>query len=331
MPSLPRVLCLLSFCVLAVATASAGDDVPTREAIERDLKVEASLSSPASVQPGEPVRVTSRIVNRSKTASYKLVKPGDGSESGWREPHVFFTATTVDPRGVRTPVPALDILRCGLHDPNWHDEVVTLAPGAVLELTDWMPAANLALDFQQQGSVELRLHYKYARGNVSKGAIVDAPAGTGPMGDTPAFELVSKPVRFNVVRYVDIRLEVTGKLEVGKEALLSDAVRLHVKNLSADPVSVSSAEIFVQVVPAIGSGDLFSVFERIAPTVERKTVPLAGSATRMWDGTPAWNELADVRMTPAKPGSIEIEAMWSPTGGKARYRSARVEVEIVRP
>jgi hypothetical protein len=320
---------LVLLALLAASLAHAEDGPPTAADIERDLVLEATLATPGTIQPGQPVRVTSRIVNRSKTHIYKLVRPGDGSESGWREPHVFYRAQAVGPRGVRKPVAERQLGRCGLFDADWHKGVVSLAPGESLVLTDWMPAAHHVLDFQQSGPVELRLHYRYTRGQSGKGGRPsESPDGTGPMGNVPAFELVSAPVRFSVTRLIDIRLEVTGTLTVGRVARLSDVLRLHVENLAHDPVHVSGAEITLQLLPAKPGGPTFTTHEPIAPTIERKTPPLGGKATRTWSGRPDWDELPDWRLAAKTPGTFEVVAILSASGSGARYVSAPVEVRV---
>ena len=339
MRALPFFVGLLGFGLLALSLvlppwlghACAGEDAPRKEAIERDLVLEATLTSPKTIQPGEPVRVRSRIVNRSKTVTYKLVRPGDGSESGWREPHVFFTAESLDPRGVRTPVPEAGLGRCGLFDANWHDDIVSLAPGKSLDLYNWMPAAHHHLRFEREGPVELRLHYRYTRGQLGKGGKAldtDRPEGTGPMGAVPAFELVSAPVRFHVLRLADVRLVVKGELEAGRSTRLSALVDLEVRNRGTDPLAVSGAEVQIQVVHPGVQPPFFTEHRRIAPTVERKSAPLGGGDARTWSGAKAWLELPDWQLTAAREGSFLVVATWRPTGGQAVYRSEPTRIPV---
>lgn len=324
------VVCLLVPCL----PAFAGDKPPTREALERDLVIEATLASPKVIQPGEPVRVRSRLVNRSKTVTYKVVRPGDGSESGWREPHVFFTAETIAKDGARTKVPEAGLGRCGLYDANWHDEVVELAPGKSLDLYNWMPTAHLHLLFQHEGTVELKLHYRYTAGAASKGReSLDGPVpqGAGPMKGTPAFEVISAPVRFQVTRLMDIRLEITKPMIVGKEMKLSEIAKLHIENRSNDPVPVSGSEVTIELLQPGGATAFFTSFAPIAPSVEAKTPALGGGDTRTWAGATKWQALPDWRMTPARPGSFKVVATWRTTSGQAYYRSDPATVEVRAP
>lgn len=326
-------LCL-SVLLLATSSARAGDDTPTREAIERDLVLEATLASARTIQPGEPVRVSARIVNRSKTTTYKLVRPGDGSESGWRDPHVYFTADTSDARGVRTPVAEAGLGRCGLYDANWHDEVITLAPGKVLDLTNWMPMAHHQLRFEDEGTVSMRLHYRYTRGALGKGRKTldpKAEGGTGPMGTTPAFELVSAAVRFHVIRLAEVRLVAKGPVTIGRSTLLSSVMDLEIENRATDPMLVSGAEVQIQVVRPGGVPPFFSEHRRIAPTVETKMPALGGGDTRSWSGPTLWQTLPDWRLTASRTGTFQVVATWRPTGRQAVYQSKPVEVTVRAP
>ncbi len=56
----------------------AADEVP-RETMERDLELVAVLTTAAKIQPGQRVDIALRLRNRSKTATHRVVKPGDGS------------------------------------------------------------------------------------------------------------------------------------------------------------------------------------------------------------------------------------------------------------
>lgn len=300
--------------LLAAWPASAGDDDRARAAIQRDLALEIALTSKEVVQPGEPVHVRSRILNRSPHA-YKIAAPRRYPLLD-RDAYAFFSAASVDAQGKRTPI--LSALgHAGKLQARQHREVITLAPGAAFDLTSWVWAPDFSYDFQQAGPVELRLHYKYARGATPLEGV-----------DAPTFELVSAPVRFTVVRHVDIRLEVTGHFKAGTPQRISEVLRLHVKNLRDGPVPVSGAEIMFAFPSHSMPPKLYKQFLRFDPTVERKSPPLAGGATRTWGGRPAWDELPDWQFTMASAGWFEVVARWRPTGTKADYASAPVRLEI---
>ena len=324
-------LVLLSGSLGPDSLLSAEEDAaPARADIERDLVLEATLATPKAIRPGEPVRLKARVVNRSEAHTRKLVRPGDGSESGWREPHVFLRAVHVAPDGVRTQMAPRGIGRCGLHDADWHKGVTSLEPGAALEIGDWLPAPDQMFHFQRGGTVELRVHYRYTRGAGSKRPGPDeSPKGTGPMGNSPAFELISAPLRVSVQPLVEIRLEVTGALKAGTTGRLADVLRLHVESLVTDPILVSGAEIYVQPAPRGPGVPTFKTRKHIEPTVERKSPPLAGKVTRTWSGRPDWRELLDWELHPTTKGRFQVVATWSPSGGSARYVSEPVEVRVL--
>src|SRR4051794_23181515 len=74
-------------------------DDPLAPNITRDLKLVAQLRSKRTVDDGTDPYIELTLVNISKTFNYPVVKPGDGSEAGWRDPHVFFTAEQRLPNG----------------------------------------------------------------------------------------------------------------------------------------------------------------------------------------------------------------------------------------
>ncbi|MDF1700053.1 MAG: hypothetical protein P1V36_02690 [Planctomycetota bacterium] len=148
------------------------------------------------------------------------------------------------------------------------------------------------------------------------------------MGAVPAFELVSAPVRFDVVRTMDIRLVAKKPVRLGTETTLSEVLELVIENRGTDPRPVSGAEVTIQVLQPGGATAFFSSLERIAPRIERKQPPLAGGARRTWAGAKAWAELSDVRLTVARPGSFTVVAHWAPTGQQARYRSAPLRIDV---
>lgn len=157
----------------------------------KDLALTLKLTGPARIKPTESPGLGIRLVNRSKSTAHRVVLPNDGSESGWREPHVFLGATSGGRRIEERPIG-----RCGLYAENWHRDVVVLAPGQSLDLTSRYLSARVTLALPAKGKVKLVAHYVYRAG---KKLDARATKGTGPMGKTPAFELVSKPVEIELV------------------------------------------------------------------------------------------------------------------------------------
>src|SRR5262245_13942734 len=91
----------------------------TREEIERDLAVEVKPVTPDRVQTWWRVLIDARLVNRSRDRSHLVVRPGDGSDAGWREPHVFCTVEVDSGDGVWREGPNQELLRCGNHAADW--------------------------------------------------------------------------------------------------------------------------------------------------------------------------------------------------------------------
>lgn len=142
--------------------------------IARDLKLE--ISGPAESAPGAPLALEVRLVNRGQ-ATYHVVRPNDGSESGWREPAIHFEAR----RGGGKWVRGRTLGRCGVFARDWQKDVVALKPGAALAIGAHYLPPHLTLDLKTPGEVAIRARYAYR-----------APDGdTGAMAKTPAFDLAS--------------------------------------------------------------------------------------------------------------------------------------------
>jgi len=143
----------------------------TRERLEADLRLEARQVDG---------RIAVRLVNRGKVP-HTVVRPGDGSESGWREPEIYFEQRVEKKRWVRGRA----VGRCGMFANDWTRDTVVLAPGGALEIGAGFMPLKLTFD---AGAKTLRARYAY-RGERPKGI------GPGAMKKTPPFELVSNPVR----------------------------------------------------------------------------------------------------------------------------------------
>jgi len=64
-----------------------------------DLRLDLQLVGPAVLDPGERPRVRASVHNTSTLTAHPVVLPGDGSEMGWREPMVSFSAFVEEPDG----------------------------------------------------------------------------------------------------------------------------------------------------------------------------------------------------------------------------------------
>lgn len=166
------------------------------------LKLELSLKHGfASIELGQQIEVEAAIRNVSPDPQ-QVVLPGDGSDMGWREPHVLYIGEIDVGDGKPTPLPWADggLGRCGNSDTEWRDEVVTIPPGGVQPLGHWIGAPSDELSMQRPGLVSLTLKYSYTAGG---GAASFDP---GAMGTTPAFVLLSNKLKFRLTEPLQLIL-----------------------------------------------------------------------------------------------------------------------------
>lgn len=213
-------------------TAAAREARPQPAAGAADLRVRAELKGAKVVQAGTTPWATAALVNTSRTTPRPVVRPGDGSESGRREPHVYWTAT-LDPSDGR-PVAVPSELRpiCGLFDGDWVQNAVLLRPGDSVPLD-----APVRQVFQRPGRGTLTAHYDYRAGDPTRVRAGIPPGGLGLMAGVPAFTLASDPIEFEVVRPLDLRVRVTGRLKAGVAARLSDVLEVTLVNQSTEPAA----------------------------------------------------------------------------------------------
>ena len=212
--------------------------------VEKDLVLQGTLKTPAVIDAGEDVRVSLILCNTSRDKSHAVVAPGDGSEVGWREPHVYFTATIGQRDGIFQPVPEGDYGRCGFFDSNWQKDARVLKPGDSLPLDNGLSQPSEMLDFQSPGHVRLFAHYRYGGGVTAKGGKTAKPvASSGLMAGVPAFELTSEPMEFDVLRPLDLVLTVKGSIVVKTTRKASDLIEIRLVNRSGHALEVSNPNV----------------------------------------------------------------------------------------
>lgn len=226
--------------LLGVSAACFETEPPTKMEIERDLELDVKLKSAKTIQPGQHIALEMALVNKSKTKTYPIVKPGDGSSVGWREPHVYYTAQRQLENGQWENAPNAPFGRCGLFDFDWQKDVTNLASGAKLELKSWLPGPADRFEFQEPGRHRVYVHYKYQAGLAGKGGERDDAADLGKMAGIPAFEIVSEPIDLEVVRPLDVVVKVKTDLEVHAKTTLSELLSIELVNRSEKPVEVTS-------------------------------------------------------------------------------------------
>lgn len=185
---------------IQVPTPVPGATLLARADIERELVLEVTLRSPQVIRPGGAIAVQVALRNRSSERTHHVVKPGEGSALGWREPHMFYTAKMDEGDGLWTDVPEASVGQCATFDFDWRDDVVALAPGDVLELDSWVDSPDMALALDVPGKARIVLHYAY-RPSVDKRSRVQL---SGPIAAVPDYELRSAPIEIDIKSDVDV-------------------------------------------------------------------------------------------------------------------------------
>lgn len=174
-----------SSCVTPNATRT-GDAQP-------DLRLE--ITGPRTMAATDFPELKGTIRNVSKRA-HAIVLPGDGSDAGWRDPVISFTAFIDEGDGCWKPMPRAAVGRCGLFDPDWSDEIVRVKAGTSRALDPLWAWPHFEW---KKGKVRLFVHYTWTGGTAEKGR----SAGTrsidpGAMAKEKPFELVSNALELEI-------------------------------------------------------------------------------------------------------------------------------------
>lgn len=159
----------------------------TAELLAKDLRVELTMATTAKA--GEPVTLDAKLVNAGK-AVHRVVKPNDGSESGWREPEIYFERE-VEGKWVRGGKPG----RCGMFATDWQKDIVDLKPGESIPLEGYLPL-DMAFGLAKGTKAKLSAVYVYRGGYRARAE--DQKPHPGLMGKTPPFTLTSEPVEIEI-------------------------------------------------------------------------------------------------------------------------------------
>ncbi|MBP3956103.1 hypothetical protein J8F10_12500 [Gemmata sp. G18] len=316
------------FALLAPAADPKADAV-TKEQIESDLKlVPKVFGDTRIIEAGTQPYIDFKLVNTSKTRTHKVVKPGDGSECGWRDPWVHVTA---EQRGVDGSWAAMQRLshgRCGLYDSDWPKDAVELKPGAELALANWYSPDRF--EFQYPGKVRLTGHYAYRAVN-GKGGKPRLDTERGLMAGVPLFEVRSEPVEFEVVRSFDVRAKVKKALKVGVEMKASEVIEITVTNTSNKRQTVGN-------ISQNGYGVGITPHSENASTIAFKDVPVYGELKFLEPGETAtvfgggdFAGKVDGSWRGIKAGTVRVRVSYSiPTNSSAThvvFVDAEVRVE----
>jgi hypothetical protein len=226
-------------------TSLAVDPV-LRAAVQGDLAVTLVHTGSGEVDAEKWWPLKAELVNRGARAHW-VVRANDGSDMGWREPHVYYTAEAEEAPGVwRAVSERTDFFRCGNYASNWRQDVVELAPGASIPLDDFLDP-SLGLDFARSGRVRIFAHYDYSGGKKASWDWDRRLAPPPPLPDELAnggpFSLVSAPVELRV--RVDTSLEIglvarRRQIRVGERARFGALFDVWVVNRSSAPLELGN-------------------------------------------------------------------------------------------
>jgi len=289
----------------------------------RDLKLIASFDG-KTVWAGTAPSIGLELVNTSKANTYLVVRPGDGSETGAREPYVHFTAESLSVQGKWEPIPGFTDRACGLFDWNWPKDVIELKPGDRLRVTNqWIPTTDFHL--QHPGRVRVVGHYEYRAGRTKDGKALGT-TDRGRMEGLPAFAIHSERIEFDVIRPLDLRVRVKHPLRVGIEKNVSDVIDVTLTNTTDRPLRVYGSSLGIcgggpeANNPQLTEGrDRSRWWLELAPG---QTVPLLG-AGEVASGT-------DGKWTGRVPGKYMIRASYSFNPDTRETVDAIAEVPVER-
>jgi len=323
--ALPAVL--VGFLLVSLTPAADPPAQPTKEQIEADLKLVPSVEGKDRViEAGTQPYVSFKLVNTSKTRTHKVVKPGDGSECGWRDPWIHVSAEQRSVEGKWAAMQKLSYGRCGLFDSDWPKDVIELKPGEELALKDWYDPSRF--EFQFPGVVRLIGHYEY-RAVSGKTGKPRPDAERGKMAGVPLFAIQSEPVEFTVIRPLDVRVKVKKSLTVGVATMASEVIEITVTNTSDKPRTVGN-------ISQNGFGVGITLYEELATQLAFKDVPVYSQLKTLEPGETVtvfgggnFASAADGPWKGLKAGTTRVRVSYSiPTLSSATYIIQGQDVEI---
>lgn len=202
----------------------------SREQVERDLALTLRSRS-AVLELGVRPPFEIEIENRSRDATYTVVRSGDGSDvPGEREPFVGFRVERKLPGAPWEDVSSQPETDCYAAS-EWWSDAVELAPGLTTRMTSVQ--VNAALSRQLASAERVRFTASYVYGDV------DAPAHrlSASLARMPRYELSSNPLDLPVMRPVALRLRVQGALPRGPGEPLRAALEVVAENRSDAPIA----------------------------------------------------------------------------------------------
>ena len=215
--SLVQLLALAMIGLLLVGSVVAQEPKGEKD-MQRDVVLVAKLTSAAKMEAGNKPTFKLTVTNNSSKYAYPMVKPGDGSEVGWRSPHVYSTVEFLGADKTWQEVKPPILGRCGLYNSQWEDDIFDLKPKTSLEIKDWISAECASQQFVAAGKYRIVWRYvvdnKLSKANLGSDS-KEEPAEVKKIGN---FQLASKPIEIEVTKPLNLKLAVSGKVTAGPMA-----------------------------------------------------------------------------------------------------------------
>lgn len=228
------------------------------------LKLEISLKDGfAAFELGQRVVVTAKIRNISPEP-LPIVLPGDGSDAGWRPPHVDFHGKIEGLAGATSLERRASLGRCGMFDTDWHDEIVTVPSGGEVSLGEWIPAPSDVLVMDRPGRIHFAMTYTYPAGTSVRDG--DEPFKPGAMGETPAFTLTSNNLQIQRSESLALAVRPRAELPAGRATKMDHYYQLEVHNNTDAARSLPAiTHAYLRFAPSAGDTEQYdysTTFER---------------------------------------------------------------------
>lgn len=160
---------------------------------QTDLRLE--IRGPKRMAKSDFPELSGTIRNVSRKRAHAIVLPGDGSDAGWRDPVISFTAFIDEGDGCWKPLASASNGRCGLFDHDWSDEIVEVRAGGSKSIDPMW--AHPFFEWKR-GTVRLFVHYAWTGGTAAKGGGGPPAFDIGAMAKERPYELISNAIELEV-------------------------------------------------------------------------------------------------------------------------------------
>jgi hypothetical protein len=276
------VLMVVAACSSSEGLAASVLDVPdpvvmgalARNQVERDLTLTLHRTTTEGFEFERDPGFEVVLANGSKDRAYPVVLSSDGSEVGWREPHVFYTVEKRTPRSTAwQPAPERPLARCGNYDEDWGKDVVSLEPGRSVVLP-WFRFYNV---WDLEDATELRVVAHYTYGEHAKDLRKVVPV----LHTMPAYTLASNALELKVEEPMVLEIQMHGDWPAPGRAL-APAIEVVAVNESTRTLPFATAdtggnlEIDAEVETRQGILERLALQTGLSTADARETLPPGG-------------------------------------------------------